>query len=71
MHDVNLPKTLYGLQYLTIIFDEAQGSRNYGSKHSAALLIMIRALVRIILTATPLQTRAEVSHAAFYAAALC
>ncbi|KAH6905669.1 hypothetical protein BKA70DRAFT_1225379 [Coprinopsis sp. MPI-PUGE-AT-0042] len=36
----NVGATLYGQQWLSIIFDEAQGSRNYGAKHSAALLIL-------------------------------
>ncbi|KAH6905671.1 P-loop containing nucleoside triphosphate hydrolase protein [Coprinopsis sp. MPI-PUGE-AT-0042] len=57
--DVDVKKTLYGFKYLTVIFDEAQSSRNYGSKHSAALLILDRCLVRLVLTATPLQTRTE------------
>lgn len=54
------PNTLYGRKYLTIIFDEAQAARNYGQTHSAALLILERADTRLILTATPLQTRTEV-----------
>ncbi|RXW17371.1 hypothetical protein EST38_g8476 [Candolleomyces aberdarensis] len=53
------PKTLYGRKYLTIIFDEAQAARNYGSTHSSALLIFRKAHTRLILTATPLQTRVE------------
>ncbi|KAJ2932839.1 hypothetical protein H1R20_g4266, partial [Candolleomyces eurysporus] len=52
-------KTLYGQQYLTVIFDEAQAARNYGSTHSAALLILAKSHTWLILTATPLQTRVE------------
>ncbi|KAJ2911463.1 hypothetical protein MD484_g8951, partial [Candolleomyces efflorescens] len=53
------PKTLYGQKYLTLILDEAQVARNYGSTHSAVLLILKQAHARLVLTATPLQTRTE------------
>lgn len=65
-YDDVVGKTLYGQQWLTIVFDEAQGSRNYGAKHSAALLILERCKIRLILTATPLQTRPEVCRFDFY-----
>ncbi|EAU80360.1 hypothetical protein CC1G_12776 [Coprinopsis cinerea okayama7 len=48
--------TLFGRQYLTVVFDEAQGARNTGQKHSSALQILEQAQVRLVLTATPLQT---------------
>ncbi|RXW13670.1 hypothetical protein EST38_g12186 [Candolleomyces aberdarensis] len=57
--DLRQGKTLYGQQYLTVIFDKAQAARNYGSTHSAALLILAKSHTRLILTATPLQTRVE------------
>lgn len=52
--------TLFGRQYLVVVVDEAQGARNYGSKHSAALLLLELAIIRLILTATPVPTRPEV-----------
>lgn len=52
--------TLYGRKYLVVVFDEAHTARNYGSKHSAAILLLRRARVRLILTATPVPTRPEV-----------
>ncbi|RXW12649.1 hypothetical protein EST38_g13204 [Candolleomyces aberdarensis] len=42
--------------YLTVAIDEAQGLRNPGAKHLSALRILEQASVRLILTATPLQT---------------
>ncbi|KAJ2914050.1 hypothetical protein MD484_g6375, partial [Candolleomyces efflorescens] len=51
-----LPHTVFGHEYLTVTLDEAQGLRNVGQRHSAALRILEQAAARIILTATPLQT---------------
>lgn len=59
-----LPNTLYGQRYLTVVFDEAQAVRNPGPKHSSALAVLERSVVRLILTATPLQTSTKVrAHA--------
>lgn len=55
-----LENTLYRQKYLTVIFDEAQMARNPGPKHSSALLLLNQANVRLILTATPLQTSTKV-----------
>jgi TATA-binding protein-associated factor len=60
----NLERTLYNQRYLSVTFDEAQGVRNCGPKHSAALLILEQSVVRLILTATPLQTSTKVSSSA-------
>ncbi|RXW12447.1 hypothetical protein EST38_g13407 [Candolleomyces aberdarensis] len=51
-----LPFTIFNQKYLTVVIDEAQGLRNLGAKHSAALRILDQGSVRLILTATPLQT---------------
>ncbi|TFK16542.1 hypothetical protein FA15DRAFT_607075, partial [Coprinopsis marcescibilis] len=48
--------TLYGLEYLTVTWDEAQGIRNAGAKHLAALRLFEQSCLRIIMTATPIQT---------------
>ncbi|KAG5634213.1 hypothetical protein H0H81_002857 [Sphagnurus paluster] len=55
-YDTNVKKTLYGQQYLTVTIDKAQAFRNVGMKHSSALVILESAMLRIIMTATPLQT---------------
>jgi hypothetical protein len=55
-----LGNTLFGQRYLTVIFDEGQMARNPGPKHSSALLLLNQANVRLILTATPLQTSTKV-----------
>ncbi|RXW11304.1 hypothetical protein EST38_g14551, partial [Candolleomyces aberdarensis] len=55
-YETRLPNTLFGQKYLSIVLDEAQGVRNIGAKHSSALRILEEASVRIVLTATPLQT---------------
>lgn len=52
--------TLFGRSYLVVVLDEAQSARNYGSKHSAAILLLKLATIRLILTATPVPTRPEV-----------
>jgi hypothetical protein len=53
-------ETLFGRRWATCIFDEAQGARNIGPKHFAALAILSISLIRLILTATPLQTSTKV-----------
>ncbi|KAJ3517571.1 hypothetical protein NMY22_g13940 [Coprinellus aureogranulatus] len=60
-HDANLSSTLYGQNFLLVIIDEAHFCRNPGPQHSAALEITSSARThsRLILTATPLQTRPE------------
>ena len=60
----NLERTLYNQRYLSVTFDEAQGVRNCGPKHSAALLILEQSIVRLVLTATPLQTSTKVNLSA-------
>ncbi|GLB33117.1 putative helicase [Lyophyllum shimeji] len=49
-------KTLFGQQYFVGTVDEAQVFRNLGPKHSSALLILEQSTLRIVMTATPLQT---------------
>ncbi|KAF8057085.1 P-loop containing nucleoside triphosphate hydrolase protein, partial [Lyophyllum atratum] len=56
VYETSAPKTLYGQRYLSITLDEAHMYRNTGAKHSSALLILERSVLRFILTATPLQT---------------
>ncbi|RXW12083.1 hypothetical protein EST38_g13772 [Candolleomyces aberdarensis] len=51
-----LPSTLFGQKFLSVTIDEAQGVKNTGPKHTSALRILDQALVRIVLTATPLHT---------------
>ncbi|KAF8808358.1 hypothetical protein BYT27DRAFT_7097080 [Phlegmacium glaucopus] len=51
-----ISNTLYGQRYLTITVDEGHSFRNTGPRHSAILLLLDRAELRLILTATPLQT---------------
>ncbi|RXW14683.1 hypothetical protein EST38_g11168 [Candolleomyces aberdarensis] len=51
-----LPSTLFGQNFLSVTIDEAQGVKNTGPKHTSALRILDQALVRIVLTATPLHT---------------
>lgn len=55
------PHTLFGVKFLAVIMDEAHSCRNPGSQHSAAIAITQNAYSRLILTATPLQTRTEAS----------
>ncbi|KAF6745335.1 P-loop containing nucleoside triphosphate hydrolase protein, partial [Ephemerocybe angulata] len=55
-HEVNRLGTLYGKNYLTTIFDEAHEVRNNGPRHSSALMLLERSIVRLPCTATPLQT---------------
>lgn len=67
MHSVktrrDISKTLFGQQYLSIVVDEAHNFRNHGPKHLAALAILDRAVVRLPLTGTPLQTSPKASTA--------
>ena len=53
-------ETLFGYKYLVIALDEAHVFRNNGAKHAAALALLILAALRLILTATPLQTSTTV-----------
>ncbi|KAH6899432.1 P-loop containing nucleoside triphosphate hydrolase protein [Coprinopsis sp. MPI-PUGE-AT-0042] len=55
-YENRLRKTIYSLEFTCAIIDEAQSVRNPGAKHSSVLLLLERSTVRIILTATPLQT---------------
>ncbi|KAF8951749.1 P-loop containing nucleoside triphosphate hydrolase protein, partial [Flammula alnicola] len=52
----NISKTLFGQCYLSTTLDEAHHFRNHGAKHSAALAILGQTTMRLVLTATPLQT---------------
>ena len=56
----DVSKTLFGQQFLSITLDEAHNFRNYGAKHSGALAILDQSIVRLILSATPLQTATKV-----------
>ncbi|KAJ3963543.1 P-loop containing nucleoside triphosphate hydrolase protein, partial [Lentinula raphanica] len=48
--------TLFGQSYLTVIIDEAHEFRNVGLKYYGGLTIMKKALIKLVLTATPLLT---------------
>ncbi|KAF8153559.1 hypothetical protein BJ912DRAFT_868663 [Pholiota molesta] len=52
--DVN--KTLFGQSFLSVTLDEAHNFRNHGTKHLAALEILDNTIIRLVLSATPLQT---------------
>ncbi|KDR69536.1 hypothetical protein GALMADRAFT_77269, partial [Galerina marginata CBS 339.88] len=54
--EANKPFTLFSQKYLAVILDEGHMFRNVGPKHLAAMAIMDLAAVRLVLTATPLQT---------------
>lgn len=60
-YDALLGNTLYGQEYLSITLDEAQGYRNSGAKHSAAIGVLKKGKVRMIMSATPLQTSTKVN----------
>jgi hypothetical protein len=51
---------------LTVTIDEAHEFRNPGVKHSAALSILQKAKIRLIMTATPLLTSTKVRSQVFY-----
>lgn len=52
--------TLYGLRYLTTTIDEAHLYRNQGARHLAAITLLQHTRLRLIMTATPLQTSTKV-----------
>ena len=58
-------KTLFAQNFLSITLDEAHNFRNYGAKHSAALAILDLSVIRLILSATPLQTNTTVRDPVF------
>lgn len=59
-HRADISKTLFGQSFLSITLDEAHNFRNYGAKHSAALAILDQSIIRLVLSATPLQTATKV-----------
>ena len=59
-HRADASKTLFGQNFLTVTLDEAHNFRNYGAKHTAALAILDQSIIRLILSATPLQTATKV-----------
>ncbi|KAF8881145.1 P-loop containing nucleoside triphosphate hydrolase protein [Gymnopilus junonius] len=52
----NVQSNLFGQKYLTVVLDEAHEFRNTGPKHTAAFAILQKACLRLVMTATPLQT---------------
>jgi len=58
----NVISTLFGQKYQTMILDEGHEFRNVGPKHMAAFNIMTLATVRLVMTATPLQTSTKVGY---------
>jgi hypothetical protein len=58
--DKTISKTLYSQSYLSVTVDEAHSFRNNGPRHSSILLLLEKAELRLILTATPLQTSTKV-----------
>lgn len=52
----SLENTVFGQDYLTCVVDEAHKMRNEGNQHTAILLLLLRAKIRLPNTATPLQT---------------
>jgi hypothetical protein len=52
--------TLFGREYLCVVLDEAHFCRNPGPTHWGPLAIMEQAKTRLVMTATPVQTRVEV-----------
>lgn len=57
--DNMVKETLYGQQYLSITLDEGHEFRK-NTKHAAALALVELARIRLIATATPLQTSNQV-----------
>lgn len=62
----DITKTLFGQRYLSVVIDEAHNFRNHGPKHFAALAILDKAVIRLPLTGTPLQTATKVSTQMLY-----
>ena len=58
--------TLYGLEFLTVTWDEAQNIRNMGNRHMGALELFNKSLIQLVLTATPLQTSFKVCFLCFF-----
>ena len=56
----NVKLSLFSQKYLTIVLDEAHEFRNLGPKHTAAFAILQQSAVRLVMTATPLQTSTRV-----------
>ncbi|KAK7434927.1 hypothetical protein VKT23_019930 [Stygiomarasmius scandens] len=52
----SLEGTIFGQNFLSATLDEGHDMRNIGSKYYAALALFRRALLRLLPTATPLQT---------------
>ena len=52
----NLEGTIFNQKFLTVIMDEAHHLRNLGAKQLAGLRILDQAVIRLVLTATPLHT---------------
>ncbi|TEB32035.1 hypothetical protein FA13DRAFT_1628369, partial [Coprinellus micaceus] len=52
-------KTLFGRNYLCVVIDEAHFCRNPGATHWAPLTLLNQCAARLVLTATPVQTRIE------------
>jgi hypothetical protein len=52
--------TLFGQHYLSVTLDEAHLYRNMGPKHLSALSVLEKAVLRFVMTATPLQTSTKV-----------
>ncbi|TFK58083.1 hypothetical protein BDN72DRAFT_720003, partial [Pluteus cervinus] len=55
-YDSVVKTTLFGQHYLATVVDEAHAFRNVGAKHIAALEVLGQSVLRLIMTATPLQT---------------
>jgi hypothetical protein len=58
----DVAQSLFGRQYLTLIIDEAHHMRNIGAKYYAALRLGQLSLVKLVMTATPLQTSPKASE---------
>ena len=57
-----LARSLFGQCFLSGVIDEAHNYRNSGLKHTAVLTILDKCIIRMPLTATPLQTSTKVSN---------
>ncbi|KAJ3494060.1 hypothetical protein NLJ89_g10889 [Agrocybe chaxingu] len=55
-YELRAPATLYGRNYTSATLDEGQTCRNNGAKHYSALLLLNLAIIRAVMSATPLQT---------------